>query len=100
MTEDASEEDEHAHAQRAASRAKDKLVEIQRMFAGMRDELAGDRFWRYQRSVSPGLQEYIEALSFAHYLEHENMITYDQVQGSLSDSEGAPVCIAFLSISE
>jgi len=42
----------------------------------------------YQRQVSPGLQEYIEALSFAHYLEHRTLITYDQVQATLNDAEG------------
>jgi predicted translin family RNA/ssDNA-binding protein len=31
-------------------------------------ELEGENFWQYQKMVSPGLQEYIEALSFAQYL--------------------------------
>ncbi|KAI8995376.1 Translin family-domain-containing protein [Trametes punicea] len=57
----------------------------------MRHDLAGDRFWRYQRNVSPGLQEYIEALSFAHYLEHKSLISYEQVQSTLSDHQGIPL---------
>jgi hypothetical protein len=61
----------------------------------MKDELAGDRFWRYQRQVSPGLQEYIEALSLAHYLEHGTLITLEQVQRSLSDDDGIPVRFVF-----
>ena len=62
----------------------------------MRNEVAGDRFWRYQRNVSPGLQEYIEALSFAHYLEHQTLISYAEVQESLSDAYGVPVCSTLL----
>lgn len=78
------------------SRAKHKLKEIQDLFAAMREEVAGDRFWRYQRNVSPGLQEYIEALSFAHYLECQTLISYAEVQRSLSDAGGVPVCSPLL----
>ncbi|CDO70268.1 hypothetical protein BN946_scf184942.g68 [Trametes cinnabarina] len=90
VTEDAGESDDRLLGLRAATRAKPKLNEIQSLFARMREELAGDRFWRYQRNVSPGLQEYIEALSFAHYLEHKALISYDQVQSTLADPDGVP----------
>lgn len=63
------------------------------MYAAMVPELQGDNFWRYQAQVSPGLQEYIEALAFAHYLEHDALITYDDVQRTLSDSDGVPVSV-------
>ena len=71
-----------------ASETAKKLSEIQRLFAAQREDLAGDRFWRYQRCVSPGLQEYIEAQSFSHYLLHDSLITWQQVQDSLSDESG------------
>jgi len=74
-----------------ASRGKEKLRDIQVMYAALKVELEGDRFWRHQRQVSPGLQEYIEALSFAHYLEHKTLIKFDQVQDTLRDSDGVPV---------
>ncbi|OSX67791.1 hypothetical protein POSPLADRAFT_1129470 [Postia placenta MAD-698-R-SB12] len=90
MTEDASESDDHALSMRAVSRAKEKLRDIQKLFAGMREEVAGDKFWRYQRNVSPGLQEYIEALSFARYLEFRTLISYDEVQKTISDEDGKP----------
>ena len=91
MTEDAGEADDRTLAGRAASRARDKLKEIQSLFARMRPELVGDRFARYQRNVSPGLQEYIEALSFTYYLEHKALISYEEVQRSLCDDDGIPV---------
>ena len=41
---------------------------------------------------SPGLEEYIEALSFLHYLEHRTLIPLAEVQAGLSDTEtGEPV---------
>ena len=90
VTEDTTETDDRALGSRAAARAKPKLKEIQSLFAGIRPELTGDTFARYQRNVSPGLQEYIEALSFAHYLEHQSLISYEEVQTSLSDENGIP----------
>lgn len=83
---------DHTRACKAASRGKEKLREIQGIFSSIRDELRGDRFWRYQRQVSPGLQEYIEALSFAHYLEYGKLVSFEEVQKTLSDEQGLPVC--------
>ena len=80
VTEDVDGSDDQALGRRAAARAEPKLKEIRTLFEGMRRELTGECFARYQRNVSPGLQEYIEALSFAHYLEHKSLISYDQVQ--------------------
>jgi hypothetical protein len=78
---------------KASQQAYTKLREIQDLYAKLQPELQGDRFWRYQRQVSPGLQEYIEALSFAHYLEHGSLITFEEVQRTLMDSEGVEVCL-------
>lgn len=49
----------------------------------MRADLAGAQFARYQAAVSPGLQEYIEALAFAHYLESGRLLSLQGVQASL-----------------
>ncbi|EDR15427.1 uncharacterized protein LACBIDRAFT_301742 [Laccaria bicolor S238N-H82] len=81
---------DNAPGKRAALRGREKLVEVQTIYAGLKQELEGDRFWRYQSQVSPGLQEYIEALGFAHYLEYGSLITFDQVQRTLADSQGIP----------
>ncbi|KAJ7129990.1 Translin [Mycena crocata] len=80
--------DDRALALRAATSARERLSEVNAIFAAIRPELVGERFWRYQRQVSPGLQEYIEALSFAHYVEHGSLISYQQVQDALCDSDG------------
>ncbi|TFK57487.1 Translin [Heliocybe sulcata] len=86
-TED-SQDDFHSRGMRAVQQARPKLREIQRLFASMKPELVGDLYWRHRKSVSPGLQEYIEALSFSHYLEHGTLVTFDQVQKSIGDEDG------------
>lgn len=68
------------------------------MYAKMHSELEGDRYWRYQRQVSPGLQEYIEALSFTHYLDHGSLVTFEQAQDTLCDASGKPVSDSTLSL--
>ncbi|EIN13622.1 Translin [Punctularia strigosozonata HHB-11173 SS5] len=73
---------------RAADGAKDKLADIQRLFAGLREDLQNERFWRYKQNISGGLQEYIEALSLAHYFEHGNLIPYETVQKTLTGEDG------------
>jgi hypothetical protein len=80
--------DHHVLAARAAHQCREKLLEVQRLFSSLKEELAGDRIWRYERCISPGFQEYIEALGFAHYLEHGTLVTFDQVQNSLRDDDG------------
>jgi len=83
--------DDHSLSLRAAQRGREKLFEVQNIYATLKHELEGDRFWRYERQVSPGLQEYIEALSFAHFLEHGSLVTFQQVQQTLCDVDGVPV---------
>ncbi|EKM83452.1 hypothetical protein AGABI1DRAFT_110113 [Agaricus bisporus var. burnettii JB137-S8] len=83
-------EDDTTSYIRAAKRGYTKLREVQDIYAGLTPELAGDRFWRYHHQLSPGLQEYIEALSFAYYLEHGSLIPFAAVQSSLSSPEGIP----------
>lgn len=93
MTDDSSPDanNDSARAKRAISAARGKLKEIQNLFADLKHDLVGDLFWRYQRNVSPGIQEYIEALSFSYYLETSKLISFSQVQNTLSGDDGVPV---------
>lgn len=76
------DDDPRSQGLRAGGKGHEKLKEVQRLLATIRQEIQSDQFWRYQRNVSPGLQEYIEALSFVHYLETGRLITYNEVQES------------------
>ena len=61
------------------------------MMKNVAHELDGSRFWRYAHNITGGLQEYIEALSFFHYVECGRLVSYEQVQANLSDDAGQPV---------
>lgn len=39
--------------------------------------------WRYQSQISPGIQEYMEAVSFQHYLETQHLISYQEAQAKI-----------------
>ena len=77
----------------AADAGRQKLLgEARPLLAAIGADIQGDaKFWRYHRQISPGIQEYIEALSFAHYLEHNTLITYDEVKQSLVNEDGLAV---------
>jgi len=83
--------DDRVLSLRAANEAKKKLVEAHAMLRSIAHELVGPNFWRYAHQISSGLQEYIEALSFAHYVEYGGLVSYEQVQANLCDDNGQPV---------
>ncbi|KAH0838515.1 Translin [Lanmaoa asiatica] len=83
-------QDDQAHSKHAYERGIEKLREVRDIYATIKQEVQGDSFWRHHHSVSPGLQEYIEALSFTHYLGHGTLVTLSQVQAALSDDHGVP----------
>ncbi|KAG7099502.1 hypothetical protein E1B28_001348 [Marasmius oreades] len=75
----------------AASKGREKLRQVQQIYASLKEELIDEeRYWRYQKQVSPGLQEYIEALSFAWFLENGTLIPSAEVQKTLMGEDGAP----------
>lgn len=39
--------------------------------------------WRYQRQISSGIQEFIEAISFQFYLENQRLISLDEAQNRI-----------------
>ncbi|GAA5841206.1 hypothetical protein JCM3766R1_001701 [Sporobolomyces carnicolor] len=67
-----------------------KLKDLRTLFAKIQDEVKGQDFWRYERSISPGLQEYLEGFTFYHYLEHRTLPTLEQCQASLLPPPPAP----------
>ena len=74
-----------------AQEGREKIDAIKSIFANLKGELAGSYFWQHQKNISGGLQEFIEALSFVHYLEKGSLITFEEVKLTLCDDEGVPV---------
>jgi predicted translin family RNA/ssDNA-binding protein len=65
--------------------AKRKLDDIRhRFWFYVAKELQHGDPYLFQRAYTQGLQEYIEALSFYHYIKEGNLITWKEVQENLS----------------
>lgn len=88
MNEDA--QDPSAQSKRASESGMAKLREVRAIYAKIKVELQSDLFWRHHRAISPCLQEYVEAISFAWYLGHSTLVSFNQVQQELSDENGVP----------
>ena len=67
-----------------------KFLEVKELLKKIASELKGEDPFLFARAYSPGLQEYIEALSFIHYLKHKTLISFEQVKASFefSNEEG------------
>ncbi|GHJ89727.1 hypothetical protein NliqN6_6129 [Naganishia liquefaciens] len=66
-----------------------KVDEILDWLRKCRDDLveANVSFWAYARNISPGIQEFIEAVSLLHYLRHSALITREELHERLRESE-------------
>lgn len=62
-----------------------RIDQILQLFARIAPDLQGIKGWRYQRNISGGIQEFIEALSFDHYLRTQTLITQPEVTARLPD---------------
>ncbi|GMG03745.1 unnamed protein product [Aspergillus oryzae var. brunneus] len=62
--------------------ALSKKMYVYNLFPSILD-LTGPNKWRYQRQLSGAIQEYIEALSFHHYLTSQTLITLPEVRTKL-----------------
>lgn len=66
-----------------AKENKTRLSQIVDLFASIAPDLVGLNAWRYQRQISPAVQEFVEALSFQHYIETQMLITRQQIAAQL-----------------
>ncbi|KAL8900213.1 MAG: hypothetical protein Q9207_005793 [Kuettlingeria erythrocarpa] len=57
---------------------------IKGLFISVAPDLQGLNAWRYQRQISGGCQEYVEAVSFQHYLETQKLLTHSEAQALVS----------------
>jgi len=69
-----------------ASEVIEKKAAIEKQLSSIAPDLQGINGWRYQRQVSGGIQEAIEAISFEHYLLHQTLITVEESSQALPDT--------------
>ncbi|GAA5880718.1 hypothetical protein JCM8547_000023, partial [Rhodosporidiobolus lusitaniae] len=70
--------------------AEGKMAELRTLFEKVSVEVKGEDFWRYERQISPGLQEYLEGFTFYYYLQHHSLPTLAHAQASLIPPAPAP----------
>ncbi|KAJ5128243.1 hypothetical protein N7448_001961 [Penicillium atrosanguineum] len=56
-----------------------RLDTIDKLFTSIVSDVAGINSWRYQRQIGGAIQEFIEAISFDHYLRTQTLITHAEV---------------------
>jgi len=66
---------------------------IRNSWSNVARELQGNDPHHFLRAYSPGMQEYIEAKSFLHYINNGTLITLDQLQKELVFPDGSQVLI-------
>jgi len=59
---------------------------MQTQFLAIAVDLKGINAWRYQRQISGGIQEYMEAITFYHYLRNQTLMTLEEAQATLPGS--------------
>ncbi|KAJ5929857.1 hypothetical protein N7454_006807 [Penicillium verhagenii] len=62
-----------------------RLDQIKALFNSIIPDVTGINAWRYQRQIGGGIQEFIEAISFDHYLRTQTLISHAEVQAMLPD---------------
>ena len=55
-------------------------TQIRDLFLGISPDLQQSNAHRYQRQISSGIQEYIEAISFQQYIQTQRLLELDQAQ--------------------
>lgn len=69
-----------------AKENSDRYSEIHTLFTTIATHISsGPNAWRYHYQYSFGLQEYIEARSFQHYIENQRLLSHADIVRSLPD---------------
>ncbi|RKP06846.1 Translin [Thamnocephalis sphaerospora] len=58
-------------------------ADILAMLHRVSDELEGSGYYRYERSVAPALEEFVEAAVYRHYLVENRLVTLEELCGEL-----------------
>eukprot|EP00053_Salpingoeca_punica_P004886 m.51471 g.51471 ORF g.51471 m.51471 type:complete len:261 (+) comp12994_c0_seq1:45-827(+) len=79
-----------AEARQSLESVRDEL--FAKIVAEVKDKMRG----RFVRAYSPGVQEFVEAYSFLHYMEHSTLVTLSDLNSFLSTSVPAELEIVTL----
>lgn len=60
-----------------------KLDGVRQKIGHIAEELRGDDIYHFHRAFTPGIQEYVEAVSFLHYIRHRSLISLEEINARL-----------------
>lgn len=65
---------------RVAKEVGQRFGNIRALFAKVAPDVSGLNAWRYFYQLSPGIQEYVEARTFEHYLRKQELLSHEDMQ--------------------
>ncbi|XP_056147360.1 translin-associated protein X isoform X1 [Lampris incognitus] len=60
-----------------------KLDGVRQKIGLIAEELRGEDIFQFHRAFTPGIQEYVEAVSFQHYIRHRTLISLEEINARL-----------------
>lgn len=60
-----------------------KLDGVRQKIGQIAEELRGEDIYQFHRAFTPGIQEYVEAVSFLHYIRHRSLISLEEINARL-----------------
>ncbi|XP_040905419.1 translin-associated protein X [Toxotes jaculatrix] len=70
-------------AEDVLSEADVKLDGVRQKIGQIAEELRGEDIHQFHRAFTPGIQEYVEAVSFLHYIRHRSLISLEEINARL-----------------
>ncbi|XP_070696982.1 translin-associated protein X isoform X2 [Pempheris klunzingeri] len=71
------------NAEEILNDADAKLDAVRQKIGQIAEELRGEDIFQFHRAFTPGLQEYVEAVSFLHYIRHRSLISLEEINARL-----------------
>lgn len=60
-----------------------KLEAVRQKIGQIAEELRGEDIFQFHRAFTAGIQEYVEAVSFLHYIRHRSLISLEEINARL-----------------
>lgn len=75
-----------------------KLDSVRQKIGQIAEELKGEDLHQFHRAFTPGIQEYVEAVSFHHFIRHRTLISLEEINARLvfireNKGEGEVACV-------
>lgn len=70
-------------AEEIVNEADIKLDAVRQKIGLIANELRGEDIYQFHKAFTPGIQEYVEAVSFQHFIRHRSLISLEEINARL-----------------